>query len=283
MFGKLLKHEFKATGRTLLPLYGGFVALVLAASGMLWLAWRFGEVHVNGSTAIVQGNTIFGILSGVFTLVAVFAMLAIVIVTEVLIIMRFYRLLGDDGYFWFSLPVTPAQHMMVKLIAAMVWSFASVALFVGGIFAFVLVANSMENGAVLAELWAALRFTTTLGPVFGVLGLFVLASLLTMAAGCLQVQLACALGMQWPQSRLGASIGMYVLLSVAMQILWTAATVGGGVFLVASGPHITTLPATEVPRVLMTAMGGFCLLCFILCAVYFAVTRWLLTKRLNLA
>ena len=36
MFGKLLKHEFKATGRTLLPLYGGFVALVLAASGMLW-------------------------------------------------------------------------------------------------------------------------------------------------------------------------------------------------------------------------------------------------------
>ena len=258
MFGKLLKHEFKATGRTLLPLYGGFVALVLAASGMLWLAWRFGEVHVNGSTAIVQGNTIFGILS----------MLAIVIVTEVLIIMRFYRLLGDDGYFWFSLPVTPAQHMMVKLIAAMVWSFASVALFVGGIFAFVLVANSMENGAVLAELWAALRFTTTLGPVFGVLGLFVLASLLTMAAGCLQVQLACALGMQWPQSRLGASIGMYVLLSV---------------FLVASGPHITTLPAMEVPRVLMTAMGGFCLLCFILCAVYFAVTRWLLTKRLNLA
>lgn len=119
--------------------------------------------------------------------------------------------------------------------------------------------------------------------VFGVLGLFVLASLLTMAAGCLQVQLACALGMQWPQSRLGASIGMYVLLSVATQILWTAATVGGGVFLVASGPHITTLPATEVPRVLMTAMGGFCLLCFILCAVYFAVTRWLLTKRLNLA
>ena len=215
--------------------------------------------------------------------VAVFAMLAIVIVTEVLIIMRFYRLLGDDGYFWFSLPVTPAQHMIVKLIAAMVWSFASVALFVGGIFAFVLVANNMENGAVLAELWAALRFTTTLGPVFGVLGLFVLASLLTMAAGCLQVQLACALGMQWPQSRLGASIGMYVLLSVATQILWTAATVGGGVFLVASGPHMTTLPATEVPRVLMTAMGGFCLLCFILCAVYFAVTRWLLTKRLNLA
>ena len=123
MFGKLLKHEFKATGRTLLPLYGGFVALVLAASGMLWLAWRFGEVHVNGSTAIVQGNTIFGILSGVFTLVAVFAMLAIVRsarLSEVLIIMRFYRLLGDDGYFWFSLPVTPAQHMMVKLIAAMV-------------------------------------------------------------------------------------------------------------------------------------------------------------------
>ncbi len=30
MFGKLLKHEFKATGRTLGPLYGGFAALVLS-------------------------------------------------------------------------------------------------------------------------------------------------------------------------------------------------------------------------------------------------------------
>ena len=51
----------------------------------------------------------------------------------------------------------------------------------------------IRGSAVLAELWAALRFTTTLGPVFGVLGLFVLASLLTMAAGCLQVQLALSL------------------------------------------------------------------------------------------
>lgn len=142
MFGKLLKHEFKATGRTLGPLYGGFVALVLAACGMLWLTWQFGEVKVGLGTVKVETGTILGALSGVLTLVAVFAMMAIVIVTEVLIIMRFYRLLGDDGYFWFSLPVTPAQHMAVKLIAAMVWSVASLALFVGGIFAFVLVAKA---------------------------------------------------------------------------------------------------------------------------------------------
>ena len=133
MFGKLLKHEFKATGRTLGPLYGGFAALVLAACGMLWLTWQFGEVKVGLGTVKVETGTILGALSGVLTLVAVFAMMAIVIVTEVLIIMRFYRLLGDDGYFWFSLPVTPAQHMAVKLIAAMVWSVASLALFVGGI------------------------------------------------------------------------------------------------------------------------------------------------------
>ena len=50
MFGKLLKHEFKATGRTLGPLYGGFVALVLAACGMLWLTWQFGEVNRIGKT-----------------------------------------------------------------------------------------------------------------------------------------------------------------------------------------------------------------------------------------
>lgn len=223
MFGKLLKHEFKATGRTLGPLYGGFVALVLAACGMLWLTWQFGEVKVGLGTVKVETGTILGALSGVLTLVAVFAMMAIVIVTEVLIIMRFYRLLGDDGYFWFSLPVTPAQHMAVKLIAAMVWSVASLALFVGGIFAFVLVANGMEGGAALAELWAAVRTFPYMTPAFGFVALLVLAGLIAMAASCLQVQLACALGMQWPQSRLGASIGMYVLISVVLQILWTVA------------------------------------------------------------
>ena len=283
MFGTLLTHEFKATGRTLGPLYGGFAALVLAACGMLWLTWQFGEVKVGLGTVKVETGTILGALSGVLTLVAVFAMMAIVIVTEVLIIMRFYRLLGDDGYFWFSLPVTPAQHMAVKLIAAMVWSVASLALFVGGIFAFVLVANGMEGGAALAELWAAVRTFPYMTPAFGFVALLVLAGLIAMAASCLQVQLACALGMQWPQSRLGASIGMYVLISVVLQILWTVATVGGGLFLFASTPHITTLTTLDAYRIPVMVVGIFCLLNLILCAVYFAAARWLLTKRLNLA
>ena len=67
MFGKLLKHEFKATGRTLGPLYGGFAALVLAACGMLWLTWQFGEVKVGLGTVKVETGTILGALSGVLT------------------------------------------------------------------------------------------------------------------------------------------------------------------------------------------------------------------------
>lgn len=93
----------------------------------------------------------------------------------------------------------------------------------------------------------------------------------------------CALGMQWPQSRLGASIGMYVLISLVLQILWTVATVGGGLFLFVSTPHITTLTTLDAYRIPVMAVGIFCILNLILCAVYFAATRWLLTKRLNLA
>lgn len=89
--------------------------------------------------------------------------------------------------------------------------------------------------------------------------------------------------MQWPQSRLGASIGMYVLISVVLQILWTVATVGGGLFLFASTPHITTLTTLDAYRIPVMVVGIFCLLNLILCAVYFAAARWLLTKRLNLA
>lgn len=176
----------------------------------------------------VETGTILGALSGVLTLVAVFAMMAIVIVTEVLIIMRFYRLLGDDGYFWFSLPVTPAQHMAVKLIAAHGVVCGKPGIVRGRHFR---VRTGSQRHGGRCRSGRAVGCSAHL-PLYDACVWFRRAAGAGRAdshgrASCLQVQLACALGMQWPQSRLGASIGMYVLISVVLQILWTVATVGG--------------------------------------------------------
>lgn len=279
MFGKLLKHEGKATGRILGPVYAGFVVLVLAACGMLRVTAHFGTVATEGPVTTLHANTWISVLSGLLCIAAVLGMVAVVIVTDIVIIARFYRLLGDDGYFWFSLPVTPAQHMAAKLLVAMLWSVVSVMLFIGGMLAFVLQADNISGDAVLAEVWDALCALTAQWPMAGFAALFVLAMLASVAAGTLQVQLACALGMRWPQSRLGASIGMYVVISVVVQVLVSVGTIAGGALIL---PNLMTLTAAQAVYLPLASLGLMGVWYLALSAVYFFATHWLLTKRLNL-
>ncbi len=279
MFGKLLKHECKATGRVLCPVYAGFVVLVLAACGMLRLTAHFGTVATEGPVTTLHANTWMSVLSGLLCIAVVLGMMAVVIVTEIVLIVRFYRLLGDDGYFWFSLPVTPAQHMAAKLLVALLWSVVSVVLFIGGMLAFVLLADDISDGAVVAELWDALRTFSVQWPVFGFVVLFIIGVLVSITAGTLQVQLACALGMRWPQSRLGASIGMYVVISIVVQVLASAGTIAGGALML---PQITQLTATQAVYLPLISMACMSVWYLVLCVVYFAATHWLLTKHLNL-
>ena len=91
MLGKLLKHEFKATGRVMLPFFGALLVL----SVMVWLSinvffFNFGGVSIIGGI----------VLTLYFMLLA-----SIGIVTLVLLVYRFYRsFLSDEGYMTFSLP-----------------------------------------------------------------------------------------------------------------------------------------------------------------------------------
>ncbi len=112
MLGKLIKHEFKATSRT-------FGLLYLATLVLTLINKAFVMVNVN--------NDIFDIFRTLFLAMYVAIIVALSIVTFVLILMRFYKnLLGDEGYLSFTLPVTPGQHIISKLIAGTVWFLASI-------------------------------------------------------------------------------------------------------------------------------------------------------------
>jgi len=110
MLGKLLKYEFRATARMLLPAY--IVALVFA------LFFNF--------TADFSD---FRITSSVHILLAFFygvSVAAIIILTVVLTIRRFYSsLFKDEGYLSHTLPVSVDAHILGKLIPAFCWLIAS--------------------------------------------------------------------------------------------------------------------------------------------------------------
>ena len=98
MLSKLLRHEFRATGRIMLPVY----ALLLVSCGGCTLFGRLlGRYPESTVLSVVQ--TVFATLFGVTT----FGML---LLTLVLMVYRFYKnLMTDEGYLMFTLPVSRSQ------------------------------------------------------------------------------------------------------------------------------------------------------------------------------
>ena len=102
----------------------------------------------------------------------------------------------------------------------------------------------------------------------------------------LQLYMCMAIGGQWPTSRLGVSIAAYFILNFGLQMLTVAGMLVSGVVLAATGAMDALVPVVEhaAPAAVMCAvMGAVGAVLLVGCVIYFCITRWLLTKRLNLA
>ena len=118
MLGKLMKHEFRATGRFGLPLCGVMIALA-AVAGMTLRFWntdRYDWWEEAGSLIFVlYGLSIFAVSIGVF----------------IILIQHFKRnLLGDEGYLMRTLPVSIHELLLSKLFVALIWYIAATLLII---------------------------------------------------------------------------------------------------------------------------------------------------------
>lgn len=121
MLGKLIKYEFRATARFFVPLYLVAVMLGLVAS--------FSLGRTTNQRAFLQ---VLGVLFITLFMVSLYAM---VLLSVILMLVRFYRnLMTDEGYLMFTLPVRISQLIFSRLIVSMVW-FAGVAVAVVAVLA----------------------------------------------------------------------------------------------------------------------------------------------------
>ena len=110
MLGKLIKYEFRATRRTMLPLYAALLCVALLTRlSMSALSAPGGGAH-HGFLNFVAG--IMGMLFGLLTF-------ALGFITLFLMAQRFQKnLLGDEGYISFTLPVTVSQNIAATLMVS---------------------------------------------------------------------------------------------------------------------------------------------------------------------
>ena len=109
MLRKLIKHEFQATGRVMLPMY--LILLVTAMGANL------------STRGLLETDIWFlNFLGGALVTAFAMAMFAVCIVSFVLMVQRFQRnLLGDEGYLTLTLPVSIHKQVWAKLIVSAVW------------------------------------------------------------------------------------------------------------------------------------------------------------------
>ena len=231
MLGKLLKHEFRATGRVMLPVMGAMLLL----AGLANVSIRF---MVRG----VEGGTLLQILGGLLIGFFVLAVIATAVMAVILMVSRFYRnLLKDEGYLMLTLPVSVHGLVWSKLIVSLVWFIAAALLIwlVGLLTA--LNAVDTNLAVVFAEFpsWAEIRQAIAefgIGGRLTVLAIqFVLAVVLGALVTCLHFYAAMALGHMFSKDKVLLSIVFFVALSFAFSVMGVSVgmvspMVGSGAF-----------------------------------------------------
>ena len=266
MLGKLIGYETKAFGRIMLPLYGAMLAFALFTG----LSIRFLPED------IMQG------LPGVLIfMLYTFLMLAIIIMTCVLSVTRFYKnLLGEEGYLMFSLPTDTATLIASKVISVVIWSTLSAIVAVLSIALSVLGAGGIEPFREIIEFLSYPEIVERLPSVLGVTTMTVLIIVIGTAASIVRIYAGIAIGHQFNSHRILFSI----LALVAFNVIGTTLSSILGSLGYYSGvfDSLSRIFDADTLQGLYLAQTGMIVLALVQ-LVFFGLLTWvLLDRKLNL-
>lgn len=106
MLGKLMKYEFRSSGRLFILIYAAILAVAF-----------IGGLVVKGDVRVEMSIPFF-----ILCLLYICLIMALIVITIIVIVTRFYKnLLSQEGYLMHVLPVPAWNHVMSKLITAIVW------------------------------------------------------------------------------------------------------------------------------------------------------------------
>lgn len=268
MLGKLLKYELRATGRQVLPLCGAMV--LYAALCRLLGALRITRPWPRLDEALASIGTFFFIL----------LLFACCVASNIVLVVRYYRnLYGDEGYLMNTLPVTPAQNIWAKLISAFLWEmavalsvFVSLILLLAGTPLFPTIGR--ELGWVLSLVSRA--FALHPGSIsLGVAEVLLLVPVSALSA-LLMLYAAISLGQFIRRHRVLGAVAFYFVLDFAFGVVTTLLFLFLG--LLGTGWLQTVSPYSF----LLLMWGGILLMIAAQGVVCFGISRWCLSKKLEL-
>lgn len=266
MLGKLLKYEWKATSRVFLPFYGAI--LIFAIVNRFFFMLNQGNVKTGGLLAIP---------SGLAMMVYVLAIAATFILTFVVMIQRYYKnLLGDEGYLMFTLPVTPRQNIVAKLLMSVAWEVISFLVVILSLFAMLAQADFFTKfGEVITAFnnWDV-NFNKNVFVAW-----MVAAVVVSLFTSILYIYASISIGQLFTRHKLIASFGAFIALNFVTQAV--SSIIMAIMYVV--NPNGINIDESQLTTGLMSLFFGAVILLNLLFGIgYYIVSNVILTKKLNL-
>lgn len=265
MVKKLFKHECLALGRVL-----WIIQLILPIVAVFTRVLQLFE----------SDNVVYDIIFVFGILTFVVANLVNLAAPVIMAVVRYYKnLFTAEGYLTFALPVSPTQHLFVKLCAAVVFQLSACVISVLS----VVIATA---GDVLHEvLLAAQYLLNMLGTVCqGHLPLFIAEAvvlLFTVMLSEFLLYYACiSIGQLFRKNRVLGAVGVYFAYYMIMQLISTVFMIVMSV--AGSGELPVELTAEQIIAAVHIVLCGLIVWSLLMAALYFFISHTIMRKKLNL-
>lgn len=263
MLGKLIKYEFKATGRILAPLYGAVIIFSIFSAFFMELNSKY--------LSIPQSLAIF---------LYVLLIIATFVLTFFIIIQRFYKnLLSDEGYLMFTIPVKVQDNIIAKLITSFCWTICSVIVALASVFILAFTSIPFD---VIPNLFKDMHNAIiTLGGNYGypIIIILFLVLLVSTISQILMLFCSISVGQLFTNHKLLGSFVSYIGIYFIVQSVMTVCMVTAATII-----DKTMLLDTFVPSAQFVFILSIILLIvpIILSTIYLLATKFVLSKKLNL-
>ena len=261
MLKKLMKYEFRATGRVFLPL---FAALIILAG-------------VNRLLMVLNLETpgVIGIVVSVILIVGIF------VLTLILTIQRFRQnLLSNEGHLMMTLPVSTDSIILSKLLVSAVWAVASLIIVALAIMIMAATKDFFEQ-IVSSIKWLGGQLVINAPRTVLYTIEIVIVTAIMVLLWALILYTCMSLSMLVNKRRGLFTFGAFIVITTVMQILFAIAD--------------TLLRAISLRGMIERIFGPLnsfwgsqiaiasVLICqLILCVIFYIITRYMLKNRLNL-
>lgn len=258
MLRKLMKYEFKATGRVMLPLYGALLGFAII--NKIFIGTNMNEINMDFLGGIPTIITMLGYFA---TMVAVF------VGTIFITVQRFYKnLFGDEGYLMNTIPVKSSQNIVNKLVVSIIWTIISGFIAVTSIFVM-----AYQPG-VFKEIIAGFKnIYPEIGlNIFGIIE-FIILGIVALAHQIMMLYASLSIGQLFKSKKLLGAFAGFMIISIVQQSIVGIVGIGGAI-LFANGNYINISPQYALLCAIIIALFFFTIL--------FCITNYILKNKLNL-